>query len=43
MSEFDEPRSLEEAIQKLRNCYEQSKCKSKTKLDWKGNAKNKGK
>lgn len=41
--EFDEPRSMEEAIQKLKDCYEQSKHKSEIKPDWKGNAKNKGK
>ena len=29
--EFGEPRSLEEAIRKLKHCYEQSKCRSKTK------------
>lgn len=40
--EIDEPRSLEEAIWKLKHCYEQAKRKSKTKPDWKGNAKNKG-
>ena len=40
---FDEPRSLEEAIKKLKHCYEQSNHRSKTKPDWKGNAKNKGK
>ena len=31
--EFDEPRSLEEAIQKLKHCYEKSKHRSKTKLN----------
>jgi len=31
MIEFDEPRSLAEAIHKLKHCYEQSKRKSKTK------------
>jgi len=31
MIEFDEPRSLAEAIQKLKHCYEQSKRKYKTK------------
>jgi len=41
--DFDKPRSLEEAIQKLKHCYEQSKRKSETKQDWRGNAKNKGK
>ena len=29
--EFDEPRSLEEAIQKLKHCYAKSKCRSETK------------
>ena len=28
--EFDEPRSLEEAIRKLKHCYEQSKRRSET-------------
>ena len=41
--EFDEPRSLKEAIQKLRHCYEQSKCRTETKPNWRDNAKNKGK
>ena len=40
---FDEPRSLEEAIRELKHSYQQSKCKSKAKRDWKGNAKIKGK
>lgn len=39
--EFDEPRSLEEAIIKMKHCYEQSKHESKTKQDLKGNAKSK--
>ena len=43
MIEFDGPRSLEEAIWKLKRCFEQSKCRSETKPDWKGNDKNKGK
>ena len=30
MIEFDEPRSLEEAIWKLKHCYEQSKRRSET-------------
>jgi len=30
--EFDEPTSLEEAIRKLKNCYEQSKHRYETKL-----------
>eukprot|EP00253_Pinus_taeda_P011986 PITA_11986 len=36
-------RSLEEAIQKLKCCYEQLKRRSETKPDWKGNERNKGK
>jgi len=40
--EFDEPRSLEEAIRKLKYFYEQSKCRSKTRPDWRGNYNNKG-
>eukprot|EP00253_Pinus_taeda_P005252 PITA_05252 len=32
--DFDEPRSLEEAIHKLRHCYEKSEHRSETKLDW---------
>jgi len=31
--EFDEPRSLEEAIQKLKHCYKQSKHRFETKPD----------
>eukprot|EP00253_Pinus_taeda_P022770 PITA_22770 len=41
--EFDEPISLEEAIRKLKYCYEQSKRKSKPKHDLKRNDKGKGK
>jgi len=41
--EFNEPRSLEEAIKKLNHCYEKSKHKYETKQDWRNNAKNKGK
>jgi len=41
--EFDEPRSLEEDIRKLKYCYEQSKRNTETKLSWGGNVKNKGK
>jgi len=41
--EFDKPISLEEAIGKLKNCYEQSKCKVEPKNDLKGNEKFKGK
>ena len=43
MIEFDEPRSLEEVIQKLNHCYEQSNHRYETNQDWKGNDKNKGK
>jgi len=43
MIEFDEPKSSEETIWKLRHCYEQLKRRSETKPDWKGNATNKGK
>ena len=31
--EFNEPRSLEEAIQKLKNCYEQSRHRYETKIN----------
>jgi len=41
--EFDEPRSLEETLWKLKHCYKQSKYRTETKLYWIGNAKNKGK
>ena len=41
--EFDETRSLEEDIRKLRHCYEQLRHKTETKPNWRGNAKNKGK
>jgi len=41
--EFDEPRSLEEAIQKLKHFYEQSKHKVEPKHDLKINEKDKGK
>ena len=37
--EYDEPRSLEEVIGKLKHCYEQSKCKNESKQGWKGNGK----
>jgi len=30
-NEFDEPRSLEDAIRKLNHCYEQSKCRFESK------------
>eukprot|EP00253_Pinus_taeda_P004286 PITA_04286 len=35
MTEFDESRLLEEAIKKLKHCYEQSKRKTESKQDWK--------
>ena len=41
--EFDEPRSLEEAIRNLMHCYEKSKCIIETKPVWRGNERNKGK
>lgn len=41
--EFDEPISKEEAIRKIKHCYEQSKHRYETKQGWKGNEKNKGK
>lgn len=41
--ELDEPRSMEEAIWKLKHCYKQSKRRPETKTEWKGNAKNKEK
>ena len=41
--EFDEPRSLEVSIQKLKHFYEQSKCKFEPKHDLKRNDKVKGK
>ena len=40
--EFDEPRSLEECIRKLKHCCEQSKHKIEPKCDLKGNEKAKG-
>lgn len=40
MIEFDEPISLEEAIKKLKHCYEQLKRRCETRQDWKGNEKN---
>jgi len=43
MIQFDELRSLEEAIQKLKSFYEQSKCNVKTKHDLKRNEILKGK
>jgi len=41
--EYDNPWSLEEFIRKLKQCYENFKCKSEPKKDWKGNYKTKGK
>eukprot|EP00253_Pinus_taeda_P027395 PITA_27395 len=41
--DLDEPRSLEEAIQKFKHCYEQSKHKVEPKHGLKGNEKAKGK
>jgi len=41
--EFDEPRSQEEAIRKLKHCYEQPNRKSEPKHDLKRNEKIKGK
>ena len=41
--EYDEPRSLEEVIYKLKHCYEQSKCKNEYQQEWKGKYKGKGK
>ena len=32
-NEYDEPRSLEEVIKKLKHCYEQSKCKPEFKRE----------
>ena len=39
MIEFDEPRSLEEAIWKLKHCYEQPMSGYETNQDWKANVK----
>lgn len=41
--EFDEPRSLEEAIRNLRHCYEQLKYITESKSDLTGDIKNKDK
>jgi len=41
--ELDEPRLLEEAIQNIKNLYEQLKHKIETKLVWRDNERNKGK
>jgi len=43
MIEFDEPRLLEEAVRKLKHCYEQSQRKKKSWHGWKGKDKTKGK
>jgi len=37
--EYDEPRSLEEFIEKLKHLYEQSKCKNESQHGWKGKTK----
>jgi len=39
---YDEPQSLEEVIERLKHCYEHSKCNFEPKSDWKGNDKTKG-
>eukprot|EP00253_Pinus_taeda_P014682 PITA_14682 len=39
--EYDEPRSLEEVIGKLKHYYDQLKRKTESKKGWKGNDKNK--
>eukprot|EP00253_Pinus_taeda_P006366 PITA_06366 len=41
--EYDEPRSLEEFIGKLKHCYEQSKRKNESQHGWKGKYKGRGK
>ena len=41
--EYDEPRSLEEFIGKLKHYYEQSKCNTESKKGWKGNYNTKSK
>ena len=41
--EYDEPRTLEEVIVKLKHFYEQSKRKTKYQHGWKGKDKGKGK
>ena len=41
--DFDEPKSLEETIRNLKHCHDQSKCKTDSNKDWKGNENNKGK
>lgn len=41
MIKFDEPISLEEPIKILKNYFEQSKNRSESIHDWKGNDKNK--
>lgn len=32
-NEFDEPRTLEDVVRKLKHCYEQSRCKPKLKTN----------
>ena len=41
--EYDEPRSLEEVIGKLKHCYEHSKHKNESQQGWKGKDKGRGK
>jgi len=41
--EYDEPRSIEEVIGKLKHFYERSKCKNESQKGWKGKDKVKGK
>ena len=41
--EYDEARSLEEVIGKIKNCYEQSKHKNESQHGWKGKDKGRGK
>ena len=41
--EYDDPQSLEEAIGKLKHCYDQSKCKIECQQHCKGKEKDKGK
>jgi len=41
--DYDEPRSLEEVIEKLKHCYEQLKRKNESQQGWKGKDKDKGK
>jgi len=41
--EYDEPRSLEEVIGKLKHFYDKSKCKNESQHGWKGKDKGRGK